>query len=827
MKKMVIGILAHVDAGKTTCIEAMLYTAGKLKKLGRVDHRDAFLDYDEEERNHGITIYAKEAYFTWKDTEIYVIDTPGHVDFSSEMERSLQALDLAVILISGQDGVQSHSETIWKCLEHYHIPTIIFVNKMDISYHTKDELMNNITKHFSEHCVNFEDEELNEKIAMCSDELLEEYLSTNVVKQENIQQAVFERKLFPCVFGSALKLNGIEKLLDTICTCTIQKEYGDEFGAIVFKVNEASDKTKLTHIKVTGGSLKVKTKFNEEKVDQIRIYNGTSYELRDEVFAGDICALKGLTTFEAGQGMGNEKDHEKPLLTPVMDYELVYPRDANILELTETCKKLAEQDPELQISIDSLTKKIHVRIMGEMQMEILQKRIAQACGIYVTFTEGKIVYKETIANTVIGRGHFEPLRHYAEVHVRLEPLPHCSGIEICNACSRDSISPNWLRMILSSLSMTKHRGVLTGSLLTDVKITVLAGKGSLKHTESGDFREASKRAVRQGLMKADNILLEPYYFFELEVPRDYMSRALFDLEKRECTTEILDEGKETVILSGKGPVRLLMNYQNEVVAYTKGRGKFSYQKTEYFPCVSQEALVEEIGYQPDSDLRNPSGSVFCEHGSGFFVPWFEADDHMHIEIKENKNPERLMNEKIKVEEKDLKNILESAGGNNRNSNKQPPKKKEEEKVEKKKLEPIKPNCLIVDGYNMIFSWDELNEIGKTDITTAREKLIDIIYNYQAYVNSKVILVFDGYKVKDNPGSSFQKGKNMSVVYTRSGQSADSYIEKASNDLRKDYSISVATSDNLIQNAALAHGALRISARELESRIKLTQIVAKG
>ncbi len=827
MKKIVIGILAHVDAGKTTCIEGMLYTAGKLKKLGRVDHRDAFLDYDEEERNHGITIYAKEANFTWNDTEIYVIDTPGHVDFSSEMERSLQALDLAVILISGQDGVQSHSETIWKCLEHYHIPTIIFVNKMDISYHTKDELMDNLTKHLSSHIVCFDDEDYEEKIAMCSDSLLDEYLETNVITKEHIQEAVFERKVFPCVFGSALKLEGISKLLDTICDTSLDKEYGHEFGAIVYKVSDAQDGTRLTHIKMTGGSLKVKDKINEEKVDQIRIYNGTSFELRNEVFAGDICTLKGLSTFEVGQGMGIEKNHEKPLLNPVMDYELVYPKDANILELSETCKKLAEQDPALQLSVDSLTKKIHVRIMGEMQMEILQKRIEQACGIYVTFAEGRIVYKETIAKEVIGRGHFEPLRHYAEVHVCLTPGEHNSGIVIENACSRDSLSPNWLRMILTALQTTKHRGVLTGSLLTDVKITVIAGKGNLKHTESGDFREASKRAVRQGLMKTENVLLEPYYFFNLEVPREYMSRALFDLEKRECTTDILDEGKDTVVISGKGPVRLLMNYQNEVIAYTKGRGKFSYQKTEYFPSASQDKLVDEIGYDPDSDLRNPSGSVFCEHGSGFFVPWSQSDERMHIEIKENKNPERYISEKIKVEEKDLKNILESAGGKNKNTNKQPPKKKEEEKIEKKKLEPIKPQCLIIDGYNMIFSWDELNEISKTDITTAREKLIDKIYSYQAYINTKVILVFDGYKVKDNPGSTFQKGKNMTVVYTRSGQSADSYIEKASNDLKKDYAISVATSDNLIQNAALAHGALRISARELLSRIKLTEIGAKG
>ena len=828
MKKLVIGILAHVDAGKTTCIEAMLYSAGKLKKLGRVDHRDAFLDYDEEERNHGITIYAKEAHFAWNDTEIYVIDTPGHVDFSSEMERSLQALDLAVILINGQDGVQSHSETIWKCLEHYHISTIVFVNKMDISYHTKDELMNDILKHFSSHCVDYECDDLNEKIAMCDDALLDEYLESNTISKEHIQDAIFNRKVFPCLFGSALKVDGINKLLDTIVDSAIEKEYGDEFGAIVYKVNEDKDGTRLTHVKITGGSLKVKTKIKEEKVDQIRVYNGTSYELRDEVFAGEICVLKGLTSFEAGNGLGNEKDHEKPLLNPVMDYELVYPRDTNVLELSETVKKLAEQDPQLQITIDPLSKKIHVRIMGEMQMEILQKRIHQACNVYVTFAEGRIVYKETIAKPVIGRGHFEPLRHYAEVHVRLEPLPQGSGIIVSNECPRDSLSPTWQRMILSSLTMVRHRGVLTGSLLTDVKITLLAGRGNLKHTESSDFREASRRAVRQGLMKTENVLLEPFYSFELEVPRDYMSKALFDLEKRECSdTDVKDEGKETVLITGIGPVRNLMNYQNDVVSYTKGRGKFHTSKTEYYPSPEQDKLVEEASYNPDSDLRNPSGSVFCEHGSGFFIPWNEADEHMHIEIKENRNPERYINEKIKVEEKDLKNILESAGGNNRNTKKEPPKKVEEKKEEKRKLEPMKPQCLLIDGYNMIFSWDDLKEIGRSDISTAREKLIDIIYNYQAYIKCKIVLVFDGYKVKDNPGSTFQKGSNMLVVYTRSGQSADSYIEKASNDLKKDYAISVVTSDGLIQNAALAHGALRISARELESRIRLTEIASKG
>ena len=827
MKKIVIGILAHVDAGKTTCIEAMLYTAGKIKKLGRVDHRDAFLDYDEEERNHGITIYAKEANLHINDTDIYVIDTPGHVDFSSEMERSLQALDLAVILINGQDGVQSHSETIWKCLEHYHIPTIVFVNKMDISYLTKEELMSDLNKHFSEHCVNFQDEDSDEKIAMCSDDLLNEYIDTSSISLEHIKEAVFERKVFPCIFGSALKVEGIKELLDTICFSSIDKEYGEEFGAIVYKVDEDKDGTKLTHIKLTGGSLKVKTKIGEEKVDQIRIYNGLTYELKDEVFAGDICALKGLSSFEAGQGLGNEKDHEKPLLNPVMDYELVYPKEANVLELSETCKKLANEDPQLQLSINPLTKKIHIRIMGEMQMEILQKRIYQACAIHVTFTEGRIVYKETIRNSVIGRGHFEPLRHYAEVHVRLDPLPHGSGIVISNECTRDSLSPAWQRMILSALSSFRHRGVLTGSLLTDVKITLLAGRGNIKHTESGDFREASIRAVRQGLMKAESVLLEPYYFFTLVVPRDKLSFALFDLEKRECTTEFNDEGLETITITGKGPVRLLLNYQNDVVAYTKGRGRYSYQKTEYFPSEDSEKLAEESRYNPDSDLRNPSGSVFCSHGSGYFVPWFEADDLMHIEIREKSDSVLQQNEKVKIEEKDLKHILESAGGNNKNTNKQVVKKKEDNKEEQRKTEPLKPQCYIIDGYNMIFSWDELNEISKTDITTAREMLIDIIYNYQAYIKSRVILVFDGYKVKDNPGSTFKKGRDMTVVYTKYGQSADSYIEKASSDLRKDYTIVVATSDNLIQNAALAHGALRLSARELESRIKLTKLVAKG
>ncbi len=817
MKRITLGILAHVDAGKTTCIESMLYTSGTIKKAGRVDHGDAFLDFDEQERDRGITIYSKEAFFTWKDTEIYVIDTPGHVDFSSEMERCLQVLDLAVILINGQDGVQSHTETIWNCLEHYHVPAIIFVNKMDISYRTKEELMNDLIRRCSDSCVDFSDEDRWDKIAMSNEEIMETYLETGEIPDSMIQQAVYRRECFPVLFGSALKMTGISELMDTVSKYSLEKEYGDEFGARVYKIDEDEQGNRLTHIKITGGVLKAKQKITEhDKADQIRLYSGRNYRMLNEAYAGMVCALKGPETLESGMGLGFEKDHEQPLLSAYLDYQLVYPSDTDVLALTEYCKVLASEDPQLEISVDEDTKKIHLRIMGEMQMEVLQKKIRERCGISVGFGTGKVIYRETIRNSVIGVGHFEPLRHYAEVVVRLDPLPRGSGIVCASECPADMLSIGWQKSVLSQLENKWHRGVLTGSLITDVKITLLAAKAHLKHTEGGDFRQASSRAVRQGLKKADSILLEPYYAFELTVPEEVLGRALFELDSRHAEVEIEEGAEGYKKIKGRGPVRLLMNYQNEVTAFTRGKGRFSCALDGYYPSPDQAVITAEFAYDSESDLRNPTGSVFCAHGSGYFVPWNEVEEHMHIEMKTDRISSGYRSVKQKIDDEELKRVFEMSQGRNRNDKKkEQPKKKKIKEPEYVQIREKLPRCLIVDGYNMIYSWERLKEEGKDDISTAREHLIDLLMNYQGYTGCRMIIVFDGYKVRDNIGSSLNQG-NATVVYTRSGQTADSYIEKASLDLKNDYDVVVATSDALIQNAALAHGAMRMSARELEN-----------
>ncbi len=821
MKRTVIGILAHVDAGKTTCIEGMLYRSGTIRKMGRVDHGDAYLDYDEQERDHGITIYSKEAVFTWKDTEIQVIDTPGHADFSSEMERCLRVLDLAVILISGQDGVQSHTQTIWKCLEHYHVPAIVFVNKMDISYKTKQELMQDLKQHLSDTCVDLSDPDRFEKLALISDEALNEYMETGSINDETVRQAVYERKCTPCLFGSALKLDGIDELMDRISWLCEEQEYPSEFGARVYKISADENGARLTHIRMTGGVLKSRQKLSEEdKVDQIRVYSGKNWKMVDEAEAGMICVLKGPVTLEDGQGLGFEEDFEKPMLNAYMTYRLVVPKGADTMALMRTCSQLMQEDPALSVNANEETHEIQISIMGEMQMEVLQKKIKERCGIDVLFTTGKIIYMETIRNAVTGSGHFEPLRHYAEAHVRLEPLERGSGIIVESQCSQDDLSMMWQRSILSALNHRVHRGVLTRSRLTDVRIVLIAGRGHLKHTEGGDFREAACRAVRQALMKAENILLEPFCSFTLRIPSGSLSRAMYDFEMRQASIEIESNDESEAVITGRGPVRTLMEYQNDVTAYSRGKGRFIWRPEGYDESPQQDMIVESIGYDPDMDYSQPAGSVFCAHGSGFYVPWDKADEYMHIQFRTPSASSASHPVRYKVSEDELKKVFEMTTGRNKNEKKHYTPKKTDKPVKPAKPNPIVhlPVCMIVDGYNMIYGWEDLKELSKADLYAAREKLIDRLFNYMGYTGYRMLVVFDGYKVKDNMGTEIRRG-DMTIIFTRADLTADAYIDKAAHELKNKYRLIVASSDALVQNAVFAQGASRMSARELASQLE--------
>lgn len=812
MKKIVTGILAHVDAGKTTCIESMLYLSKTIRKLGRVDHKDAYLDYDNQERERGITIYSKEAHINWKDNDIFIIDTPGHVDFSSEMERTLQVLDIAILLINGQDGIQSHTQTIWKCLAHYHVPTLIFVNKMDISYKTQEELLKELQTSFSPNCITMNHDDL----SMINEDIMNHYLETEEIEPYLLQQAIYKRECFPVFFGSALKQDGIEELMDQIVDLSLEKEYPTEFGAKVYKISYDDQNNRLTHVKITGGSLDAKTQLNdEEKVDQIRIYNGKQYEMIQTASAGMVCALKGLNSYEVGQGLGIETDSEKPVLNAYMNYQLLLPDGVDALAMMRYCSVLAQEDPQLQIEYDQQTKNIYLRIMGSIQMEILQKEIEKRSNIKVGFSTGRVLFKETIEDRVIGVGHFEPLRHYAEVHLLLEPYKE---LAFETNCPSDILSQNWQNLILSHLQEKQHKGVLTGSPITNMKITLIAGKAHQKHTEGGDFRQATYRALRQGLKEAKSILLEPYYNFELILENKYVSKALFDLEQKHCTFKIEEDLNQLVHILGNGPVRLLMDYQQDIISYTKGKGKFICSIDTYKPCIDQDKIIEEIHYDSEADLENPTGSIFCEHGAGYYVPWNEVKDHMHIQIKQE-NTSSYQSVRYKVNDEEVKRIFNTLGGKNKKEEKQPKKKiKTDLNLSKVQVSEKKPECLLIDGYNMIYAWNDLKDIANQNIELARDELISLISNYQGYKRIKVILVFDGYRVKGNPGSNFHTG-DLDIVYTRYNQTADSYIEKAVHDYKKQYELSVATSDGLIQNAILANGAKRISARELELSVK--------
>lgn len=820
MKKIVLGILAHVDAGKTTLTESMLYLSKTIRHLGRVDHGDAFLDYNSQERDRGITIFSKQAIFNWNDCQITLIDTPGHVDFSTEMERTLQVLDYAILVISGIDGIQNHSETIWKLLKHYHVPTFIFINKMDSIYANKDKLLNDLKDQFDENCFDFEnlDENFYETIALNNEKLLDYYLEHQTLTKEMIIDEIYQRNLFPCFFGSALKIEGIDTFLNEFTNYVKEKQYPKQFQARVFKITHDKQGNKLTHLKITGGSLKVKEQVGNEKVDQIRIYSGDKYQLVNEVYAGDICAIKGFKNFEISQGLGNESTVNTPILSPYMDYRIILPENCNQHEALEKLLLLSKEDPQLHINYNNQSKEIHVELMGEIQVEILKNIISERFNLDVEFDHGNIIYKETILEPVEGVGHFEPLRHYAEVHLLLEPGKPGSGLEFAVDCKENVLATSYQRLVLSHLKEKEHIGVLTGSLITDMKITLISGRAHLKHTEGGDFREATYRALRQGLKATKSILLEPYFKFSLEIPVEYLSRAIYDIETMNGTFKLSKEQDEMAYLTGKAPVSKMQNYQSEVISYTKGKGRITLQIDGYYPCTNQEEIISKINYDSESDLENPTGSVFCSHGAGFNVKWDEVENYMHIPYQfkpKNENKEKKLEKTTySNEDEELENIFIRTYGPIKQHQTTTPAKKIISNTTYKYM----PECLLVDGYNIIHSWPELKELAKDNLDAARTRLIDIMCNYQGYKKCILILVFDAYKVKNNLGSSY-KYHNIYIVYTKEAQTADMYIERTTHELASKYNITVATSDALEQLIVLGQGGKRISSRELRLEVE--------
>ena len=849
-----VGLLAHVDAGKTTLSESILYQSGAIRNLGRVDHQDAFLDTDEMERERGITIFSKQAVLTWKDTEITLLDTPGHVDFSAEMERVLQVLDCAVLVISGADGVQGHTETLWKLLTRYGIPVFLFVNKMDQEGTDCGKLLAELKSRFSEGCIDFGRvetgaEEVIEEIAVCDEQTMEEYLEKGSVAAASIRRLVAERKIFPCYFGSALHLQGVEELMNGICTYQMQKEYPAVFGAKVYKIARDGQGNRLTYLKVTGGTLKVKDVIGEngDKVNQIRVYSGEKYELLSEADAGKVCAVTGLAETYPGQGLGAEKDSELPILEPVLTYRIILPDDCNVHTMLRDLKLLEEEEPELHVVWIEKSQEIHVQLMGDVQIEILQRIIKERFGVLVEFGEGSIVYKETIAAPVEGVGHFEPLRHYAEVHLRLEPGERGSGIQFDSECSEDVLDRNWQRLVLTHLEEKEHKGVLTGSVITDMKITLTSGKAHLKHTEGGDFRQATYRAVRQGLKKAESVLLEPYYEFRIELPSENVGRAMTDIQNRFGKFEAPETLGEMTVLTGIAPVSTLSGYQKDVIAYTGGRGRISLTLKGYDLCHNQEEVVAARGYDSELDLANPTGSVFCAHGAGFVVDWDEVEEYMHMERTLDQTGEEGLAEvtlpkrrhsSIELTQEELDAIYvrtpDPVKQNHgpvtvcaKEKDREPGSAYTDPKWERRRREKEgRQEYLLVDGCNIIFSWEELRELSEKDIGAARGKLADILSNYQGYRKCTLILVYDAYKVEGNPGE-VMKYHNIYIVYTKEAETADQYIEKTVRRIAKDAAVTVATSDGLEQVIILGQGANRMSAPGLKEEIERTLAEVRG
>lgn len=888
MKKLVVGILAHVDSGKTTLSEAMLYTAGKIRKLGRVDHKDAYLDTDAQERERGITIFSKQAVFTYDGMEITLLDTPGHVDFSAEMERTLQVLDYAILVINGVDGVQSHTDTLWKLLKRYEIPTFIFVNKMDMDGADKDAVFQNIRKKLDGDCVDFSSGDRDEQIAMADERLLDTYLDSGMVEVEDIIEAILDRKIFPCFWGSALKLSGVQELLDAMNTYMVMPAYNAEFGGRIFKISRDAKGERLTYMKVTGGSLKCREQIEgtEGKVNQIRIYSGARYETVEEASAGTVCAVTGLGETSAGQGVGCEQENVFAGLEPVLSYKVSYPEDKDAVVVLRDIRQLEEEEPELHVEFAQETGEIFVKVMGQVQLQVLTQIVKDRFGYLISFGMGRIIYKETLAEPVMGVGHFEPLRHYAEVHLLMEPLEPGSGMQFDTICSEDVLDKNWQRLILTHLEEKEYRGVLTGAPITDMKITVTAGRAHQKHTEGGDFRQATYRAVRQGLMMGECRLLELVYAFRLEIPTEMTGRAMNDITRmhgRFAQPEI--EG-EMSILTGTAPVATMQEYQQDVTAYTRGQGKLSCTLQGYEPCHNEDEVLAASTYDPELDMANPASSVFCAHGAGYIVDWYDVYDMMHVKEDpgfalagmedvlrnitsepteaDEDNRKRMARERQDAgapvyDEKELEDIFVRTYGSNSRENAAYNKagfnrhnksvseadwyvKKAAEHGKSKTAGAQTPSVgsktadtgiarpgayrkqkgekeyLLVDGYNVIFAWDDLKVLAAVNIDSARDKLIDVMSNYQGYVGCELILVFDAYKVKQNPGSITKHG-NIHVVYTKEAETADMYIEKTTHELGRKYKVTVASSDGLEQLIIMGQGALRMSSRGLREEVE--------
>ena len=835
MKNIVIGILAHVDAGKTTLSEAMLYQTGAIRNLGRVDHKNAFLDTDIQERDRGITIFSKQAEMTYKDTKLMLLDTPGHVDFSAEMERTLQVLDYAVLVISGREGVQGHTVTLWKLLQKYEIPVFLFINKMDLEGADRAQILEELQSSLSAGCLDFEDLE-EEQAAMCEESLLEEYLETGHISVPSIRNSISNRKIFPCYFGSALRMSGVEGFLDGIVQFTEEPSYSQQFGARIYKITRDPQGMRLTHMKITGGTLSVKETLDlsdapgasGEKVNQIRIYSGGKYQTVQEAEAGTVCAVAGLEHTHAGQGLGVEESENRFVLEPAMSYGVLLPDGADVHRTLQQLKQLEEEDPQLHIAWNSQTEEIQIQLMGEVQLEILKEMIRQRFDLELEFGEGKVAYRETIAKPVIGAGHFEPLRHYAEVHLLLEPGDPGSGVVLDTACREDLLDRNWQRLILTHLAERDFPGVLTGSPLTDVKITLLAGRAHLKHTEGGDFRQATYRAVRQGLRKTQSILLEPWYDFELEVPQDMTGRAMADIQRMGGSFELPQTRGDLSLITGKAPVSEMKGYMAEVNSYTRGYGHLSCSVAGYEPCHDAEKVMEEIGYRVDEDTENTADSVFCSHGAGYLVPWDQVDDHVHIILDRSVLPDQ--NKTMGQPEENSRSTgtedfagMPEAPLQKRTQGSIGPRVIEgEQGYQKTKSAEIRKEYLVVDGYNIIFAWEELKSLAKTSMDAARTALIEILSNYQGYRRCKVIVVFDAYKIKGGERRQEKHG-SVDVVFTKEGETADTYIERLTYEMNGKYRVRVATSDRQEQIIALGNGAFRLSASELKGEIERTNL----
>jgi len=853
-KQISVGLLAHVDAGKTTLSESILYLSGKIRKLGRVDHGDAFLDTYELERSRGITIFSKQAVFDLGDTRVTLLDTPGHVDFSAEMERTLQVLDYAILVINGADGVQGHTRTLWNLLRQYRIPTFLFINKMDQEGTDQEKLLLELKEKLDEMCVLFNEdqpeEEFFDALAMCKEETMEEYLETGMVARKTIVKMIVEREVFPCYFGSALKVQGVEALLRGIEQYTQAPKAGNQFGAKIYKISRDGQNNRLTHLKITGGVLNVKDVLGnskdsenhwEEKVNQIRIYSGEKFEAVPKAEAGTICAVTGLNYTSPGEGLGMEKDSSIPILEPVLNYQILFPEEYDTHTMLKYLRLLEEEDPMLRIVWNEELGEIHAQLMGEVQIEIIQSLMKERFGVQVSFGAGNIVYKETIRKTVEGVGHYEPLRHYAEVHLILEPGKPGSGLVFDTICSEDDLDRNWQRLILTHLAEKMHRGVLIGAAITDMKITLAAGRAHLKHTEGGDFRESTYRAVRQGLMQAESILLEPYYEFRLEIPAECVGRALTDIQKRYGEFRPPEIEGDMTVISGNAPVATMRDYQKEVTSYSKGRGRIFCALQGYAPCHNPEEVLEMTGYDPERDVSNPTGSVFCAHGAGFAVPWNEVPNYMHIEsqldrmrVKNTGSRSESLGKKeisrkprhpqlyaAEIENQELEEIFIRTYGRVERKSDHGPRRITAGNHTRGGAKPKEPlrEYLLVDGYNVIHAWEDLKELSKDNFEAARNKLMDILCNYQGYKKCTVILVFDAYKVEDC-NIEVQKYHNIYVVYTKEAETADQYIEKVVHEIGRKYHVTVVTSDGIEQIVTLGQGGTLISAREFQQEIQI-------